>query len=90
MPILWTRERPVGDAVQRVVTSTIGSAQDFTSEGLRRAWVNACYWLLGMEDAIPARAAVPLPADYEAVPFGFGRFRKGRRPVDWAQRASGR
>ena len=86
MPILWTRERPVGDAVQRVVTSTIGSAQDFTSEGLRRAWVNACYWLLGMEDAIPSRAAVPLPADYEAVPFGFGRFRKGRRPADWAPR----
>ncbi len=87
MPILWTRERAAGEGIQRVVTSTIGSAQDFESEGLRRAWVNSCYWLLGLEEQIPPASKVDLVGAFEPVPFGFGRFRKDRRPADWAPRS---
>jgi hypothetical protein len=61
MPIAWTYQRPVG-AKSRVFTSTIGGAMaggsDFASEGMRRMFVNACYWALGMDDAIPAKANV--------------------------------
>ena len=56
-------------------------------EGLRRAWVNSCYWLLGLEEQIPPASKVDLVGAFEPVPFGFGRFRKDRRPADWAPRS---
>lgn len=40
-------------AVSKVVTSTIGAAQDMESEDLRRLYVNCIYWALGLESAIP-------------------------------------
>ena len=61
MPIAWIWQRPVG-AEGRVFTSTIGGAMaggiDFASEAMRRMLVNACYWTLGLEDAIPLQANV--------------------------------
>ena len=61
MPIAWTWRRDVG-AKGRVFTSTIGGAMagkdDWANEGMRRMFVNACYWTLGMEDQIPAKADV--------------------------------
>jgi len=69
MPIAWTWQRPVG-AKGRVFTSTIGGAMagasDFANEGMRRMFVNACYWAVGLDDAIPPKAdvtpvAVPQP-----------------------------
>ncbi|MDF1737940.1 MAG: sulfatase-like hydrolase/transferase [Verrucomicrobiales bacterium] len=61
MPIAWTYLRDVG-AKGRVFTSTIGGAMkgrdDWANEGMRRMFVNACYWVLGMEDQIPEKADV--------------------------------
>ena len=61
MPIAWTYQRDVG-AKGRVFTSTIGGAMrgkdDWANEGMRRMFVNACYWTLGLEDKIPAKADV--------------------------------
>jgi hypothetical protein len=61
MPIAWTWQRPVG-AKGRVFTSTIGGAMaggdDFANEGMRRMFVNACYWTLHLEEKMPARADV--------------------------------
>jgi hypothetical protein len=37
-----------------------------------------------MEDQIPARAKVDLVGDFEPTPFGFGKFRKGLKPADFA------
>ena len=48
MPIAWTRTYKGG----RIFTTTMGSADDLPSEGVRRMLVNAAYWCLGMEDKI--------------------------------------
>ena len=61
MPIAWTYQRPVG-AKGRVFTSTIGGAMsgkdDWANAGMRRMFVNACFWTLGMENQIPKKANV--------------------------------
>jgi lysophospholipase L1-like esterase len=83
MPLAWTRtfESASGKRA-RVFTTTLGSAPAFAHEGSRRLLVNACYWALGMEDAIPARSDVGLVGDYEPSDFGFGGHRNGVRPAD--------
>ncbi len=86
MPIAWIKTYQYGDGPPgRVFTTTMGAAQDLESEGLRRLLVNACYWLLGMEEQIPPRSQVDLVGTYVPTPFGFGGFRKGQRPSDFAQ-----
>jgi len=82
MPVAWARERPLPDGrTQRVVASTIGAAVDLQCEDLRRLFVNAVYWGLGLE--VPERADVATVSAYEPTMFGFGAFVKGRRPADF-------
>jgi len=83
MPIAWSRlyKSPSGKTA-RIVTTTMGASQDLLSEGFRRLLVNACYWSLGMEDRIPARANVELVGEYLPHPFGSNTYEKGRRPSD--------
>jgi hypothetical protein len=88
MPVAWTKTyRTASGKTARVFTTTMGASQDFLSEGLRRVVVNACYWALGMEDRIAARADVDLVGEYHPRPFGFNGFVKGRRPADLASLA---
>ncbi|MBZ0154289.1 MAG: ThuA domain-containing protein [Planctomycetes bacterium] len=84
MPILWTRELPVGDGErrQRVVTTTLGSAAAFAHESTRRLCVNACLWALGRDAAIRSDLDVALVGDYEPRAFGFGKHASGERPAD--------
>ncbi len=87
MPLVWLRERELsGEQRQRVVCSTIGAAVDLRSEDLRRLLVNAVYWCAGLEDATPARAEVEPLRPFEPTTFGFGGFRRGLRPADFAGR----
>jgi hypothetical protein len=58
----------------------MGHAGDLKSEGFRRLLVNACFWCLGMEDQIPARADVSLVGPYEPTPIGTRGHRKGLTP----------
>jgi hypothetical protein len=83
MPMIWTRQYS-GESgkTSRVVCSTIGAAVDFESEGLRRVFVNACYWGLGMEDRIPARSEVNYVGEFKPSFFGFGTYIKGLKPAD--------
>ena len=67
----------------RVFTSTIGASQDLESEGVRRMFVNACYWALGMEAKLPENAKVDLVGEYEPSRFSFGGFVKDRHPDDY-------
>ena len=53
-----------------------------SNEALRRMLVNACYWALGMERKIPARANVDLVGNYDPLPFKFGGYRRGMKPED--------
>ncbi len=85
MPVAWTKTyQGENGQVGRVFTTTMGAAVDLKSEGLRRLLVNAAYWCLGMEDQIPPRANVQTVGPYDPSYFGFGKFRKGMRPQDYA------
>ena len=83
MPLIWVRHY-TGDTGKssRIICSTIGAAVDCQSEDLRRLFVNACYWGLGLEDRIPARSNVDLVGEYKPTYFGFGKHIKGVKPSD--------
>ncbi|MBU6398880.1 MAG: ThuA domain-containing protein [Verrucomicrobia bacterium] len=84
MPIIWRRTY-TGESgkTSRIVCTTIGAAVDLECEDLRRLLVNACYWGLGMEDQIPAKADVDYVGAYHPTYFGFGKFKRGMRPSDF-------
>lgn len=87
MPIAWTKTyKAAGDKTGRVFTTTMGASQDLQSEGLRRLLVNAAYWAVGMADKIPAKSNVAIVGEYKPLPFGFGRFKKGVKPSDLADK----
>lgn len=83
MPLIWVRNY-TGETgnTSPVLCTTIGAAPDFESEGLRRWFVNACYWALGLADQIPAKGNVDYVGDYHPSYFGFGQFKKGVKPAD--------
>jgi hypothetical protein len=62
----------------------MGAATDLPSEGMRRVLVNGTYWCLGMEDQIADRANVDIVGEFDPTAFGFGTFRKGTKPSDYA------
>ena len=78
MPLVWTRliEREDGEA-QRVVGSTIGAATDCESADLRRLFVNACYWGVGLEESIDPDRSVEPVTTYDPTDFGFNAFKTG-------------
>ena len=83
MPIAWTKSYTGTSGNEaRVFTTTMGASQDFSNEGLRRLLVNACYWCLELESQIPSKSQVDLVGDYEPLPFGFAKHKKGVRPAD--------
>ncbi|TWU58276.1 ThuA domain-containing protein [Rubripirellula reticaptiva] len=79
MPVAWTRTYKGG----RVFATTMGSADDLPSEGVRRMLVNAAFWCLGMEDAIKPDFDVSIVGDYKPTPFGFSKFIPGKKPIDY-------
>lgn len=83
MPIAWTKTYTAANGKQgRTFTTTMGAAQDFSSEGLRRLLVNACYWALGLEARISPNSDVAIVGQYDPLPFAGGGFKKGVRPAD--------
>jgi len=85
MPIAWTKTYRIGDGPTGLVfTSTMGSSQDLESAGLRRLFVNAVYWLAGRADHIPPSANVDIVGSYKTLPMGFGKYKKGLKPKDFA------
>ena len=83
MPIAWTKSyTPAAGKKARIFTTTMGSGQDFSSAGLRRLLVNACYWAVGLEAQIPAQSNVDIVGTYDPLPMGFGKHRPGVRPAD--------
>ncbi len=86
VPVAWIKTY-TGESgkTARVFTTTMGHSYDFKSEGVRRLLVNACYWALGMEDAIPARADVTYVGEYAPIDIGFGTHRVGVMPAEHAK-----
>ena len=84
MPIIWVRHHTwESGKTSRIVCSTIGAAVDLQSEGLRRLFVNAIYWGLGMEDKILPKANVDYVGEFHPAFFGFGKFKRGLKPSDF-------
>lgn len=88
MPIAWARELPSEHGQpQRIVCSTIGASVDLQSADLRRLFVNACYWGVGLEAAIDPESSVEPVGSYEPTFFGFGKYQRGLRASDYAPEA---
>ena len=88
MPIAWTKTyKGTQEQTGRVFTTTMGSSMDLLSEGLRRLLVNAAYWCVGLENAIPDRANVKLVGPYKPSPFSFfDKSQANVKPSDHAMR----
>ena len=83
MPLIWIRDYTgEGGKTSRIFCSTIGAAVDLESEGLRRLFVNAIYWGLGMEGRIPAKASVDYVGEYRPTIFAPNKFKRGVKPSD--------
>jgi type 1 glutamine amidotransferase len=83
VPVAWIKTytgKP--ETVGRIFATTMGHAGDFQNEGFRRLIVNACYWAIGLENAIPAASNVDLVGTYEPSPIGFGTHKRGIKPSD--------
>lgn len=85
MPVSWVRERELGEGrKQRVFTTTMGDAQDFSDPDLRRLLLNASLWCLGDEAAIPEHGfEASLSEVWQPTAFGFGSARTGYKPEDY-------
>ena len=83
MPIAWVKSYTGSKGkTARVFATTLGTSEDLLVESDRRLIVNACYWALGLERQINAKANVGLVGDYQPHPFGFGSHTKGLKPAD--------
>ena len=85
-PVAWTRQ-PTNEAgrVNWVFCTTMGSADDLKNEGLRRLIVNGVFRGAGLP--VPAKADVTPLRAYRPTFYGFGTFRKGLKPGDFARPA---
>jgi type 1 glutamine amidotransferase len=81
LPVAWVKTW-TGDTGQtaRVFHSTMGSAKDFESAGLRRLLINAAYWCLELESDLRADASVDIVGQYEPLTSGFNYEKLGVEP----------
>jgi hypothetical protein len=83
MPVAWTREvKNDAGKTNKVLCTTMGAATDLENEGLRRLIVNAAYAFTGLE--VPAKADVTIVGEYHPTMYGFGGYKKGQKPSDYA------
>ena len=84
VPVAWTKGyKSKSGKENRIFCTTMGASTDFESEGLRRLIVNAAFWGLEMESAIPDSANVEYVDQYKPTAFGFGTFAVGLTPRDY-------
>ncbi len=81
LPVAWLKHwQTSGGRPARVFHSTMGSASDLKSAGLRRLIINATYWGLGLESAINVTRSVEVAGDYQPLGSGFDYPRLGVVP----------
>ncbi|MEO0475648.1 MAG: ThuA domain-containing protein [Planctomycetota bacterium] len=88
MPVTWIKSFETESGKKaRIFTSTMGAATDLVAEGSRRMVINGVYWALEMEDQIPSEGTkVDIVGEYKPTKFGFGSFKKGMKPADYAMK----
>jgi len=81
MPIVWLRDyKGETGNTSKILCSTIGAATDLESDDLRRLFVNASYFLTGLE--VPKQADAARVGEYKPTAFGFNKGKKGVKPAD--------
>lgn len=86
LPIAWIKSYTgTAGKAARVFTTTMGCGDDFKEEGVRRMFVNACYWCVGLEDKIPVKSDVGHVGIYAPKKSDFGGYRADMKPLDLAQ-----
>ncbi len=69
-PNAWTRTYSGKNGTTgRVFNTTSGASEDILDEGFRRMMINACFWAVGMEDAIQSDSNIDLVGDYNPSTF---------------------
>ena len=83
MPIVWTKTYQIPGGNQgKVLSTTLGSSTDLLQSGVRQLLVNAVFWALGEEDAIPAEgASSELVGEFEPTRFN------NHPPEYWVERS---
>jgi type 1 glutamine amidotransferase len=81
MPVAWTRlNQTESGHTNRVLCTTMGAANEFENESLRRLVVNGVYWGLQMD--VPSKADVTIVDEYKPGFYGFNGYRKGMKVSD--------
>lgn len=81
LPVAWVKTWTGNTGkTARVFHVTMGSAQDFQSEGLRRLTVNAAYWCLHQDADIDEKSRMDLVGDYNPPDSGFAYKKLGIVP----------
>lgn len=81
LPIAWTKTWTGRTGkTARAFQVTMGSAEDYLSEGLRRLTVNASYWCLNMEELIPEKSKVDIVGTYKPSKSDVKKHIIGRTP----------
>lgn len=81
LPVAWFKHWQTSDGKKaRVFHTTMGSAHDFQSAGLRRMIINAAYWCMGLESAISPTRSVDIVGTYQPRESGFNYQKLGVVP----------
>jgi hypothetical protein len=79
--VAWFKTWKTSDGKKaRVFNTTMGSARDLQSAGLRRLIINAAYWGMGVEDKIIPDRSVEIPGEYTPLASGFNYEKLGVKP----------
>jgi len=82
-PIAWTKSYTGASGKKaRIFTTTMGHGDAFKMEDYRRMLANACFWCLGRESAIDAKASLEIPSTYAPGPVGAKGLKPGVKPAD--------
>ncbi len=84
MPVAWTKTYQLPGGVQgRVFSTTLGSSTDLLQGGVRQMLLNAVFWALGEEEAIPSEGVLSdLVGEFHPTRFN------NHPPEYWEQRSA--
>jgi len=81
LPVAWTKTWVGNKGLPcRIFHFTMGSAEDFENEGVRRLTVNAVYWGMGLEKLIDGGRSVAIQGSYKPLKAGFNYEKLGVKP----------
>lgn len=81
LPVAWIKKWKGNQGLSSPIFHyTMGSARDFSNEGVRRLTVNALYWGLAMESQIDKNRSVEIVGQYQPLKSGFNYEAIGVKP----------